>query len=97
MSVAGLLKAKHIGIKEIKNHLSALLKTRKPMVATDRGKPTYFFIPYNEMVEIVEILEELSDPETLQRVQEGRRAYKKGSWISVSAAWNKLGLAKQKQ
>lgn len=93
MSVTALLKAKHVGIKDLKNHLSKLLKTHKPLVATDRGEPTYFFIPYHEMVEIVEMLEELSDPETLRRIQEGRKTYREGGWIPVSKLWKNLGIA----
>ena len=92
MTVASLLKAKHIGIKEIKNHLSGILKKHQPVVATDRGQPTYFFIPYDEMIEMVEIFEELSDPATVQRVQEGRKAYKKGGWVPVAGLWKKLGV-----
>ena len=90
MTVASLLKAKHIGIKELKDHLSELLRKHEPIVATDRGDPTYFLIPYDEMVEIVEILEELSDPEIVKNVQEGRRAYKKGGWIPLAHLWNKI-------
>lgn len=96
MAVASLLKARHVGIKELKNRLSELLRTRQPLVATDRGEPTYFFVPYDEMVEVVEILEELSDPETVKRVQEGRTAYQKGGWIPVARLWKKLGRRVQR-
>ena len=92
MTVASLLKAKHVGIKELKNHLSAMLKTHRPMVATDRGEPTYFFIPYNEMIEIVEILEELSDPDMVRQIQKARLAYKKNGWVPASRLWKKLGM-----
>lgn len=85
MTVASLLRAKHVGIKELKNRLSEFLSQDRPLVATDRGDPIYFLVPYDEMVEIVEILEELSDPEAVKRVQEGRKAYKKGGWIPLPA------------
>lgn len=90
MTVASLLKAKHIGIKELKDHLSELLRKHEPMVATDRGVPAYFLIPYDEMVEIVEIIEELSDPETVKNIHAGRKAYKKGGWIPLSHLWKKV-------
>lgn len=91
MTVATLLRAKHVGIKELKDHLSELLRNHEPIVATDRGAPTYFLIPYDEMIEVVEILEELSDPEIVRNIQEGRKAYKKGGWVPVSNLWKKLG------
>ena len=92
MTVSTLLKARHVGIKELKNHLSELLRTGRPLVATDRGEPTSFIVPYDDMVEIVEILEELSDPEIVKSIQEGRKAYKNGGWIPVSRLWKKLGI-----
>ena len=93
MNVASLLRAKHVGIKELKDHLSALLKKHQPLVATDHGDPTYFLVPYEDMIEIVEILEEISDPTVVRSMQEGRRAYKKGGWIPVSNLWRKLGIS----
>lgn len=93
MTIAALLRAKHVGIKELKNRLSELLKTQQPLVATDRGQPAYFMIPYEEMIELVEMLEELSDPETLRQVAEGRKAYRKGGWVPVSNLWKKLASA----
>ena len=93
MGVASLLRAKHVGVKELKNRLSELLRKGEPLVATDRGKPTHFVVPYDEMVEIVELLEELSDPAIGKRIQEGRRAYQKGQWVPVSRLWKKLGLS----
>jgi len=90
MSVAGLLKAKHVGVRELKEHLSGFLKGGQPLVATDHGTPTHFVVPYGEMIEIVEMLEELSDPELVRRVQEARADQQKGGWIPASRLFAKL-------
>jgi prevent-host-death family protein len=90
MGVAALLKARHVGVRELKEHLSGLLKDGHPIVATDRGTPTHFVVPYDEMIEIVEMLEELSDPALVRRVQETRVAQEKGGWIPASRLLSKM-------
>src|SRR5688572_10819071 len=86
MSVATLLRARHVGIRELKDHLSEWLGKQAPLVATDRGQPTHFVVPYDEMIEIVEILEELSDSGLVERVQAARAGYQKGGWVPLVAA-----------
>ncbi len=93
MGVAGLLRAQHVGIRDLKNRLSEFLAGGKPLVATDRGRPKYFLIPYEEMAELAETLEELSDPRMVAQVQEARDAYRRGEGVPVSRLWKRLGLA----
>ncbi len=92
MTIAQILRAQHVGVKELKNHLSMLFKTHKPIVATDRGQPTYLLIPYDEMVELLEMLEEAKDEEFVRMVQSGRKAYAKGKWRPAGKLWKKLGV-----
>ena len=79
MTVSTLLKAKHIGVKSFRTHLSRFVREQEPYV-----------IPYDDMVEFIEILDELSNPELLKQIAEGRKAYQKGGWIPVSRLWKKL-------
>lgn len=92
MTVAALLlKAPHIGVRELKTNLSRFIKENSPFIVTDRGKPIEVLMPYSEMVEIAEIIDEATDLETLQAVKEGREAIKsKVKGISVSRIFNKI-------
>ena len=85
------LKAPHIGIRELKEGLSSFLKKSEPVIVTDRGLPVNVILPYNEMIELLDIIDELQDKETLQSVAEGRRAVKKGEeGIPVSNLFKKI-------
>jgi len=92
MNVSALLKAKHVGVKSFRTHLSRFIRSQQPYIIMDRTQPQEFVIPYNEMIKLVEMLEELYDPELLKQIAEGRNAYRKGGWVPVSRLWQKLGL-----
>ena len=80
MSIAvDLLKSEHIGIRDLKEHMSRVLKKRKTFIVTDRGVPVNVILPYSDIVELADIMEELSEPKTLEAVREGRLAVKSGS------------------
>jgi prevent-host-death family protein len=96
MGVAELLRARHVGVRDLKNKLSEYLGSGKPIVATDRGNPKYFLVPYEEMVELVEMLEEANDPKLVAQVQESRAAYRRGEWIPVSRLWSRLDKGRKK-
>ena len=66
MTVSGvLLNARHIGVRELKAHLSSRLKGRKPIIVTEHGEPTKVIVSYRDMLEIVDILDELQDKQSL--------------------------------
>jgi hypothetical protein len=83
MNLASLLRAEHVGIRDLKIRLSAFLDKNKPLVVTARGKPRHFVVPYEEMLEIVDILEEASDPRLVAEVERARRAYKAGHGVPL--------------
>lgn len=88
-----LMRASPIGVKALKNALSKVIAEGKARVVTDRNRPRHFLIPYEDMVELLEIIEELSDPAYLKRMAEGRRAIRQGAkGIPVSRMWRRLGL-----
>ena len=82
---SALLKASHIGIRDLKMHLSEKLKTQKPLVVTDHGRPTQVIIPYGDIVELAEILEELRDPQLIKAVQLSRKNEKEALKESPAA------------
>lgn len=77
------MKARFVGVRDLKTHLSAFLDQKKPLVVTDRGKPKHFVIPYNEMLEIIDILEEASDPRLVANVERARAEYKRTGGIPM--------------
>ncbi len=76
---AGLLKAPHIGVRDLKENLSKLLQSKNTLIITDRGQPVDVIVPYNEMMYLIDIIDEITDPETLTTVLEGKKAVKAGS------------------
>jgi len=86
MSVAvNLLKANHVGVREFREHLSGYLKKKDFCVITERGEPANVMLPYEDMLELLDIIDELSDPGTVNAVLEGNKAIKTGK-KGISAA-----------
>lgn len=88
---AQLLRAPHIGIRNLKNRLSWVLRHKSAFIVTDRGIPIKVLLPYSDMVEMIELIDEAADSETLRALQEGREAIKAGAEGSlVSKVFNKI-------
>lgn len=75
---SSLLKASHIGIRELKGHITTKF-LRQLLVITNHGMPVSVNLPYSDLLGLTDILDELADPETTAIVAEGRAAIKKGS------------------
>ena len=85
-----LLKAKHIGIRNLKNNVS-VVNLKKRLVICDRGVPVSVNLPYEDALELVDIFEELSDPQTIATIREGRSSIKTSAkGIPVSRLFKKL-------
>ncbi len=85
MSIAAdLLKANHIEIRDLKEHLTREY-LKETLVITERGIPISVNIPYFDVLELVDILEEISDPKIIALVQEGRHAIKRGAKVIPAA------------
>jgi len=79
MSIAAdLLKANHVGIRDIKEHLSTRL-LKDILVITDRGTPVSVNLPYSDVLELIDIIDEAADLETMATVSEGRLAIREGA------------------
>ena len=89
-----LLKAPHIGIRQFKTSLSRFLKGGNPLIITERGVPVEVVIPYAEAIEMVDLIDEATDLETLKAVAEGRKAIKaKKEGVSVLSLFSKVRKA----
>ena len=91
MSVATtLLKADHVGVRDLKEHLSVKV-LNKPLVITERGVPISINLPYSDALELVDLLDEIGDSQTLAIIDEGRKAINTGvKGISVSRLFNRI-------
>ena len=86
-----LLHAPHVGVREFKARLSRFLKGRSPLIITEHGTPVEVVIPYAEAMEMVDLIDEVTDLQTLNAVKEGREAVRKGvKGIPVRRLFNKM-------
>lgn len=93
-----LLRAPHIGVRDLKAHLSEKLRTHTPLIITDHGEPKQVIIPYQEIVELVEILEEVRNPELVKVVKLSRKALREGvEGIPVEASFKKIRASRNKR
>jgi len=69
-----LLKARTIGVRNFRDKLSRLIHSHEMFVVTEHGSPTSVLLPYDDVLEIVDILDELRDKAALKAVAQGRKA-----------------------
>lgn len=86
-----LLNARYVGIRDLREHLSKRLKGNKVIVVTEHGAPIKVILSYQDVVELIEVLDELRDQAALQSVQEGRKAISAGvEGVPVSRLFNRI-------
>lgn len=81
MKTTELLKAKHIAAKNLRENIFKILGGTKRFIAMKNGKPEMFLIPYEDMVELVEMLEESKDAVLRERIERSREEYRKGGGV----------------
>ncbi|MFH1956895.1 MAG: hypothetical protein ABIJ15_00275 [bacterium] len=87
----GLLKSEYVGIRELRENISRFFSKDKPLIVTDHGSPKKIIISFSDMVELLEIMDEISDPETIAAVMKARGSITAGSkGIPVSKLFKKI-------
>ena len=61
MSSTLLRKARPVNIREAQAQLLKLIRSQSPSMVLSHGKPVSFLIPYDDMLDLVEFLDELKD------------------------------------
>ncbi len=85
-----LLRARSVGVRNFRDSASRFIGKHEMLIITEHGNPTSVLLPYNDILEIVDILEELEDKKILKLVAEGRRAIAKGvKGIPVSVSFKR--------
>ena len=91
MTAIGFVKqGKYVGARELRANLAKALKSRQAYFVTDHGKPVKAIIPYEVLLELLEMLEELKDKNLIQEVAQGRKEYQEGGWVPTSRLKSKL-------
>ena len=91
-----LLRAPRIGAREFRNKACTFIKAGKFYLITKHGHPAGVFMPYEEALELTEMIDELHDKKLLKTIAEGRRAIHRGAkGISLEAALKRRGIRVQ--
>jgi len=93
MSVNNLLrKAKPVNVREAQAQLSKLIKSKFPSMVLSHGKPVSFLVPYEDMLDLVETLDDLKDKKLLGEIERARKEYTQGKAVPAERLFKKLGL-----
>ena len=85
-----LLKADRVGVRELKSDLSKRLNRKELLVVTDHGAPAHVIVPYEDMLELVDLLDEATDSQMVKIVSEARAAISKsGRGIPVQRLFSR--------
>jgi PHD/YefM family antitoxin component YafN of YafNO toxin-antitoxin module len=93
---AVLLRAPRVGAREFRNRACSFIRKGKAYLVTEHGQPAGVFLPYEDAIELAEIIDELNDRELLKTIAEGRRAIRKGAkGILLTDSLKKKGCSVQ--
>jgi hypothetical protein len=84
--------AKPVNMREAQAGLSKLAKSSKPSLIISHGKPLSFIIPYDEMLEVLDMVEELRDVRLIKGIALARSEYENGNEVGAEGLFRRLGL-----
>lgn len=79
MQPIDLLKAKHVGVRELKDHLSKFMNHKQPIVTTTHGEPKKVLVEYDDFVQLLAVVGDAAEPGFIERVGKARDAAKRGA------------------
>ena len=85
-------KAKPVNVREAQAQLSKLIRSKSPSMVLSHGKPVSFLVPYEDMLDLVETLDELKDKAMLREMARARADYAQGKAVPVERLFKKMGL-----
>jgi len=93
MSTTTLLRnAKPVNVREAQAKLSRLIRSKSPSMVLSHGKPVSFLIPYEEMLDLLELIDELKDKKLLQEIARARAEYAQGKAVSAERLFRKMSV-----
>ena len=91
MTTQSLLRqAKPVNIREAQAKLSSLIRSKKPSLVLSHGKPVSFLVPYEEMLDLLEMLDELKDKKLMEQITSARSEYAEGKSVPAERLFKKL-------
>jgi antitoxin (DNA-binding transcriptional repressor) of toxin-antitoxin stability system len=87
-----LRKTKPVNVREAQAQLSKLIKSKYPSMVLSHGKPVSFLVPYEDMLDLVETLEELKDKKLLGEIEQARKDYVQGKAVPAERLFKKMGV-----
>ncbi len=93
MTTTSLLrKAKPVNVREAQATLSKLIRSKSTSMVLSHGKPVSVLVPYEEMLDLLETLDELKDKRLLQEIARARAEYGQGKAVPAERLFRKMGL-----
>lgn len=93
MTTKTLLKqARPVNVREAQAHLSRLIRSKTPSLVLSYGKPVSFLVPYEEMLDLLEMLDELKDQKLLEEIARARAEYAGGKAVPAERLFKKMRL-----
>jgi len=87
-----LRKAKPVNVRQAQAGLSRLIGTKLPSLVLSHGKPVSFLMPYEEMLDLLDTLEDLKNDKLLKEIAKGRAEYAQGKAVPAGRLLRKMGL-----
>ena len=87
-----LRKAKPVNVREAQAQLSKLIRSKSPSMVLSHGKPVSFLVPYEDMLDLVDTLDELKDKKLLSEIERSRSEYAQGKEVPAERLFKKMGL-----
>ncbi len=93
MGASNLLRnARPVNVREAQAQLSKLIRSKSPSLVVSHGKPVSFLVPYEDMLDLVETLDELKDKKLLGEIERARAEYAQGKQVPAERLFKKMGL-----
>ena len=73
-----LLRAKHIGVRELGRNVSGFMKSRKVVVVEVKGDKNKVIMSQEDLIDLLDLLDDLQDKELLELVRQSRAAVASG-------------------
>ncbi len=81
-----------VNVQEGQVQLSKLIHSKSPSMVLSHGKPVSFLVPYEDMLDLVEALDELKDKKLLGKIKRTRKEYAQGKAVPAERLFRKMGL-----
>jgi antitoxin (DNA-binding transcriptional repressor) of toxin-antitoxin stability system len=93
MSATNLVRnAKPVNVRDAQAQLSKLIRSKSPTMVLSHGKPVSFLVPYEDMLNLVDTLNELKDKKLLGEIERARTEYTRRKAVPAERLFKKMGF-----